>query len=1118
MILAFWNIRGFNKILKQKEVQRFLRAQRVDLFALLETKIAQANLDKIMTKFFESWHFTTNFAFHPAGRILLMWNPNSMLVDITCCTDQLIHGRVTCRGTGKTFWLSIAYGLYSVVDRRQLWNQLIQLGRSISVPWLLGGDLNNVCDIDDRLNGAPVHSYETADLQRFRHETGMTDLPFLGNKYTWTNGRTWCKLDRAMANQNWFNLEANAAVMFHPLGIFSDHAACTIQCFDSHKPGRHPFKFLDMWGLHENFGPLVQDRWNTEIHGCLQFCVTRKLQLLKQDLRGLNEKHFSHISNRVARAKLDLEAAYLALSQDPLNQQLQDEVLRLKQHGAWLAKAEFSFLSQKAKAHYFRNCDRSTSFFHALIRKKAAKSHFVSIIKPDGNPTSSVSEMGQEFTKFYIQLLGSSNPITHGDWTPIQSGSKVSVENQLRLCLPITNDEIKSALWSIGDNKAPGPDGYTAGFFKKSWLIISDDLCNAVKEFFNTGQLLRQINHALIVLLPKHTNANRVEDFRPIACCNVMYKIISKILANRLSPILESIIDPCQAAFIRGRLMKDNIYLVHELLRQYTRKRISPRCFFQVDLRKAYDSVEWKFLERMLQALHFPPRFIHWIMVCVSTGSYSISLNGQLFGFFCGRRGLRQGDPLSPYLFVICLEYLSRHLQQLQHARGFSHHPKCQALNITHLAFADDLILLSRADRRSVDMLLCCLKNFSGQSGLDVSIAKSKFFGAGLDDVLANQIMNSTGFTRGAFPLKYLGVPLAASRITFIHFKPYIDRIGNYIDGWLRKTLSYAGRLELIKSVLQGVECFWLSIFPLPACVTDAIIRMCRFFLFGANVKNPPVSWESLSTPKREGGLGLFHMPTWNQALLFSNIWNIHTDKQSLWIKWVHHFYLRGTSIWTWQPGKDASTFMKHMIRTRDQLLTTMGSFEHLQACISRPRKQQRSITSLFYDCLRTKRTPKFWSNIVWHKQIEPKVSFILWMAALNRLRTRCNLRGDVPDRNCPLCHMNIENASHLFFTCDVTGTVWCIIRDWLRLPPSLRSLPRIFRWIKKYGRGNGLKASRLRLALAASVYYIWKARNEVIWKNSPFDTSSITRTIKIHVYQSMYSHFPMSMLDNYIE
>ncbi|GAB2302979.1 hypothetical protein Dimus_038044 [Dionaea muscipula] len=416
----------------------------------------------------------------------------------------------------------------------------------------------------------------------------------------------------------------------------------------------------------------------------------------------------------------------------------------------------------------------------------------------------------------------------------------------------------------------------------------------------------------------------------------------------------------------------------------------------------------------------------------------------------------------------------------------------------------------------SVNLLLKCLNMFSGESGLTVSLAKSRFYGAGMDEMLTAQILNSSGFSRGNFPLKYLGVPLAASRITLIHFKPLLDRIGSYIEGWLRKTLSYAGRLELIKSVLQGVDCFWLSIFPIPLCVLDAIIKMCRCFLFGANVKNPPVSWNFLSTPKREGGLGLFHLPSWNQALLFSNIWNIYMDKQSLWIKWIHQYYLRGNSIWTWQPGKEASTFMKHMTRTRDIIMLNMQSLDQLQTYINRPREKQQSITSIFYDIIRIKRSPKFWSKIIWHRHIEPKLSFVLWMAILNRLRTRCNIRGGIPDTTCPLCHLCIENAPHLFFLCCFTGPIWSSIRDWIGMPPSLHCLLPILRWMKTYSRGNGLKACRMKLAVAASVYYIWKARNELLWKHSPIDTSSIIRTIKIHVYQAMYSHFPMSMLDNF--
>ena len=174
--------------------------------------------------------------------------------------------------------------------------------------------------------------------------------------------------------------------------------------------------------------------------------------------------------------------------------------------------------------------------------------------------------------------------------------------------------------------------------------------------------------------------------------------------------------------------MIDNIFLLQELLRQYGRKRASPRCILNVDLRKAFDSIEWDFLCEMLSALHFPPRFIGWIMECISTTTYSVSYNGSMHGFFKGKRGLRQGDPLSPYLFVLCIEYLSRGLGQLKENPDFNFHPKCGGLKITHLALVDDLVLFSRGDPKSVSLLMDILNHFGACSGLKINFSKSSFF------------------------------------------------------------------------------------------------------------------------------------------------------------------------------------------------------------------------------------------------------------------------------------------------------------------------------------------------------------------------------------------------------
>ncbi|KAL0322018.1 UNVERIFIED_CONTAM: Retrovirus-related Pol polyprotein from type-2 retrotransposable element R2DM [Sesamum calycinum] len=218
----------------------------------------------------------------------------------------------------------------------------------------------------------------------------------------------------------------------------------------------------------------------------------------------------------------------------------------------------------------------------------------------------------------------------------------------------------------------------------------------AVMDFFRSGRMLRQLNHTIIALVPKSEHSLSVADYRPISCCNVIYKVIIKIIADRLSPALEQLIDSSQAAFVGGRNITDNIFLAQEMVRQYSRKRISPRCTINVDLRKAFDSVSWTFLSRVLHGYGFPPLFISWIMECVSTTSFSVALNGSLHGLFPGKKGLRQGDPMSPALFLLCMEYFSRLIKRNTTNSDFNFHPKCEKLKITHLLFVDDLMLFSR--------------------------------------------------------------------------------------------------------------------------------------------------------------------------------------------------------------------------------------------------------------------------------------------------------------------------------------------------------------------------------------------------------------------------------------
>ena len=224
-----------------------------------------------------------------------------------------------------------------------------------------------------------------------------------------------------------------------------------------------------------------------------------------------------------------------------------------------------------------------------------------------------------------------------------------------------------------------------------------------------------------------------------------------------MAPVLEIIIGESLYAFLKNMKMMDNIFLVQELLHKFARKRISPRCLLKIDLHKAYDSISWEFLEWMLKFVGFPTQFCARIMECISTTSFNVAINGSIYGHFKGQRGLRQVDPLSPYLFFLCLEYFSRDLQSLKDNVNFQFHPNCAVVQLSHLAFADDILLLSRGDLPSVSAIFAKLQHFCNVSKLSISSNKSTIYSAGMGPNVLSDIQQLTGFSLGSFPFRYLG-------------------------------------------------------------------------------------------------------------------------------------------------------------------------------------------------------------------------------------------------------------------------------------------------------------------------------------------------------------------------
>ena len=269
--------------------------------------------------------------------------------------------------------------------------------------------------------------------------------------------------------------------------------------------------------------------------------------------------------------------------------------------------------------------------------------------------------------------------------------------------------------------------------------------------------------------------------------------------------MLSPLISHGQSAFIHGRSISHNILLMQGLLKGYGRKNITPRVAFKIDIRKAFDSVKWQSIHDFLVVSGFPFIFTDWIMQCVTTPHFIVSVNGIHDGYFKGESGVRQGDPLSSYLFVAIMEIFNCIFKMLLKTHPFKFHPHCKEEEITHVCFADDLFIMANADKDSIQTIREALNLFSNVTGLEINEGKSLAFYGGVMEDGKNELFNVMRIQEGALPVKYLGVPLSSRQIYVSHCRPLIDKVKNSVLGWATKRLSYAGRLELVTKVIMGI-------------------------------------------------------------------------------------------------------------------------------------------------------------------------------------------------------------------------------------------------------------------------------------------------------------------------
>ncbi|WJX23235.1 hypothetical protein P8452_12461 [Trifolium repens] len=400
-------------------------------------------------------------------------------------------------------------------------------------------------------------------------------------------------------------------------------------------------------------------------------------------------------------------------------------------------------------------------------------------------------------------------------------------------------------------------------------------------------------------MIPKVDTPESVSQFRPIALCNVTYKIITKVIVNRIKPLLNGIISPYQSSFIPGRTIHHNIIVAQEMVHSMAKMK-GKRMFMsiKIDLEKAYDRLNWNFIENCMTECKFPHKLINIIHYCITSPSFRILWNGDKTGNFSPTRGIRQGDPLSPYLFVICMERLSHIIADQVEANYWKPMRAGKSgPQISHLLFADDLLLFAEASIEQAHCVMHCLDQFCQASGQKINNQKTQiFFSKNVDQQLKDDILQHTGFTHVDSLGKYLGANIAPGRTTRGKFQHIISKMQNRLSGWKHQCLSFAGRLTLTKSVLSSIPYYHMQYAKIPKTLCDEMEKIQRGFLWGdTDQKRKPhlISWDVCCLPKKDGGLGIKSPLRMNDAFLMKILWNMINKPEDLWCKVLYNKYGR---------------------------------------------------------------------------------------------------------------------------------------------------------------------------------------------------------------------------------
>ncbi|GKV27589.1 hypothetical protein SLEP1_g36748 [Rubroshorea leprosula] len=818
--------RGLGGMLKKKEVRRLVQEEKPDFLFLQETKLEKVDVGICRQLWYsDEVDWVAKGSSGASGGLLCLWDRRQFVKTEEFSGDGFVGLAGEWGANKKQYFLINVYGSNDRQRKASLWEELRKLVTEKEGCWLIAGDFNAVREPEER-RGRSGESLDMKDFDEFIVTSDLVDVKLSNRKYTWykPDGTAMSRLDRFLLSTEMSNTEGEWIQQGLPRNI-SDHCAIVLKSRTSDW-GPKPFRVWDAWQQHPDFKKFVEDKWSElAVEGFAGYKCQQKLKLLKGSLKGWNKEVFGNMETQYEQAVKKIEQV------DRQNEiaDLEEAEIVKRQEGfseMWdvLRKKELIW-KQKSRSKWVHEGDANTRFFHRVAKGRRAQNNIAGLMC-DGVWIDEPDLVKNEIVRYFTSLFQGEQ------WNRPKLGNinfqQLSEEKKDWLERPFSVEEIEEGLRSCEGSKAPGPDGYNFNFLKYAWQSIKEDFINFFSEFHRNGKLVRGLNSSFIAMIPKKLNAIELKDYRPISLLGCVYKLLAKVLANRLKSVISEIVSEMQSAFVGGRQLVDSVLVLNEVVDEIKKKK-QPAFVFKADFEKAYDSVDWSFLDWMMENFGFGMKWRGWIMECLSTARVSVLVNGSPTKEFEVGKGLRQGDPLSPFLFLMVAEGL-QYLVQRAIKEDMMHGIEIgsRGLSVSLLQFADDTVIMGKADAKNIRTVKDILKWFELMSGLRINFSKSSIFGYNVSE---KWLKGSAGMLHcrvGRPPFLYLGLPVDGKSGNKKFWELVVNKFRSKLAVWKAATLSFGGRLVLLSSVLSALPIFYMSLFSLPKSVLAELTRIQR--------------------------------------------------------------------------------------------------------------------------------------------------------------------------------------------------------------------------------------------------------------------------------------------------